>query len=82
MKRVRGTRADLFGRARHRVEERQLIEEYESAVRASLGGSYDDAVAVARSIHAVRGYDEIKSRAIVAWRAEHVGGPLPVPSRR
>ena len=81
-KRLRGTRADVFGYARHRREERQLIEEYESVVRAALGGSYDGAVAVAASAGSIKGYDEIKSRAIAAWRAEHLGAAVPAPAAR
>ena len=69
MRRVRGTKLDVFGMAKHRREERQLIDEYEQVVRSALERPYDDAVAAATSIQSVRGYEEIKSHAIAEWRA-------------
>ena len=74
MRRVRGTPLDLFGRARHRREERQLADEYGTLVAGALDvltpATYDDAVALAASIGSVRGYEDIKSTAIARWRAD------------
>jgi indolepyruvate ferredoxin oxidoreductase len=73
MRRVRGTPLDLFGRARHRREERGLAGEYGALVAGALDAltpaTYDHAVALAASIGSVRGYEDIKSEAIARWRA-------------
>jgi indolepyruvate ferredoxin oxidoreductase len=73
MRRVRGTPLDLFGRARHRREERRLAGEYGALVAGALDAltpaTYDHAVALAASIASVRGYEDIKSEAIARWRA-------------
>ena len=69
-RRVRGTPLDLFGRDRHRREERALVEEYGALVEAALAGPHDEAVALASSIQAVRGYEDIKSEAIARWREQ------------
>ena len=77
LRRVRGTPLDVFGHARHRREERALADEYEALVGAALDRldptGYDDAVALARSVQAIRGYEDIKSEAIARWRAELTG---------
>jgi len=65
---LRGTPLDLFGYARHRREERQMAHEYESLVRSSLPGPYDEALTVATSVQSIKGYDDIKSRTIATWR--------------
>jgi indolepyruvate ferredoxin oxidoreductase len=67
-RRVRGTPLDLFGLAKHRREERSLIDEYEAVVRRALTLPHDEAVHLAESIQAVRGYEDIKSAAIARWR--------------
>lgn len=82
MKRARGTKLDVFGRAAHRREEQALIEDYEALVLAALAGPYDEAVALAASVQSIKGYEDIKSRAIAEWRAAHVGAPVPVPASR
>ena len=72
LRRVRGTPLDLFGLDRHRREERQLATDYgdlvAGAIDALTPASYDDTVALATSIQAVRGYEDIKSEAIARWR--------------
>ena len=77
MRKVRGTAFDPFGRNRHRREERELIEEYEQLVRGALDGlkadTYDDALALARSVQTVKGYEGIKTDALVRWRADVAG---------
>jgi indolepyruvate ferredoxin oxidoreductase len=74
MRKVRGTALDPFGYNRHRREERELIEEYEQLVRGALDGlqadTYDDAVALARSVQTVKGYEDIKTEALARWRAD------------
>ena len=78
MRKVRGTPLDVFGYARHRREERALIDEYEQLVRSALGrvtpDTYDDCVGLAASIQMVKGYEDIKSEAIAQWRAEVAAG--------
>jgi indolepyruvate ferredoxin oxidoreductase len=74
MKRVRGTPFDVFGWDRDRRLERALVREYEQLVGESLTRSpavpYDVLVAIAESATAIKGYAEIKERAVEQWRAE------------
>jgi indolepyruvate ferredoxin oxidoreductase len=78
LRRLRGTPLDPFGPARHRREERRLAGEYGALVAGALDGltaaTYDDAVALARSVEAVRGYEDIKSGAIARWREAVAAG--------
>jgi indolepyruvate ferredoxin oxidoreductase len=68
MKFLRGTPLDLFGYAAHRREERALIGWYKDLVRAAAGHPRAaELVAIPASI---RGYDEIKSRAIAAAKRQ------------
>jgi len=76
-KRLRGTPLDLFGYSRHRREERALADEYEQLVTEAIDTSpYDEAVGLATSVQAIKGYEDIKSKAIERWRAE-VGATHP-----
>jgi indolepyruvate ferredoxin oxidoreductase len=74
LRHVRGTPLDVFGYARHRREEREVAGEYEALMQAALAGlrpdGYDAAVDLARSVQAIKGYEDIKSAAIARWRAE------------
>jgi indolepyruvate ferredoxin oxidoreductase len=74
MRRFRGTPLDVFGYARHRREERHLADEYAGLMRTAIDrltpGTYDQAVELARSVEAIRGYEDIKSAAIERWRTE------------
>ena len=74
MKRVRGTRADLFGYAEVRRTERALVLEYEKAldqlVRTLSDTNLDDAVRIAQLPDQVRGYEHIKMRRVETYRAE------------
>ncbi|WP_278313445.1 indolepyruvate ferredoxin oxidoreductase family protein [Lolliginicoccus levis] len=74
MKRVRGTRLDPFGQTEVRRTERALIDEYIDAIREVLvvldGGNLASAVAIAELPDMVRGYEDIKMRTVVAYRAE------------
>ena len=74
MRRVRGTPLDVFGHARHRREEQAVAQEYHDLVAAALDGltpeTYGAAVDLARSVEAIKGYEDIKSAAIERWRAD------------
>jgi indolepyruvate ferredoxin oxidoreductase len=73
MKRVRGTRLDLFGWDRDRRMERALIEEYEAlmvpALAADPGDGYPRLVELAASALEIKGYGPVKDAAVVHWRA-------------
>jgi indolepyruvate ferredoxin oxidoreductase len=64
MKRLRGTRLDVFGRTEHRRNERRRIEEYERTVLELLDrlddGNHELAVRIASVPELVRGYDSVK----------------------
>jgi indolepyruvate ferredoxin oxidoreductase len=73
MRRLRGTRLDVFGYAAVRREERRLIPWYRGLVQEALDGAgaggYARAVELARLPESIRGYEDIKLRAIAAARA-------------
>ena len=74
MKRLRGTRLDLFGRAEVRRVERALPSEYETGMRAALA-QLTIAVAplvveLAELPDVIRGYEEIKLENVARWREE------------
>ncbi len=74
MRRLRGTRLDLFGRANLRRAERALITEYIDLVEKALAGLTADnraeTVELLRRIDKVRGYENIKMGSIDSYRAE------------
>ncbi|HEY8527677.1 MAG TPA: indolepyruvate ferredoxin oxidoreductase family protein [Acidimicrobiales bacterium] len=74
LRRVRGTPLDLFGYDPHRREERKVARDYAALMEAALTrvtpDTYGDVVDLARSVQAIRGYEDIKSAAIERWRAE------------
>ena len=74
MKRVRGTKADVFGYAEVRKIERAMIPEYERAVDTLLRHldteRLDEAVAIASLPDQVRGYEHIKLRRAATYRDE------------
>lgn len=74
MRRVRGTRADLFGLARHRREERALIDWYTGLLTDALEklrpANHALVVQLAELPGRIRGYDEIKSEAIRRARTD------------
>jgi indolepyruvate ferredoxin oxidoreductase len=90
MKRLRGTRFDVFGWDRDRRTERTLIEDYDRLVREvtdpRLGVAYERKVAVARSVGAIKGYGPVKEAAVERWRNELdlllPPAPAPAPGRR
>ena len=73
-KRLRGTALDPFGRAELRRVERALRDEHWADIGAVAGhlsdGSYDAAVARARAILEVRGYEGVKLASIERYRAD------------
>jgi indolepyruvate ferredoxin oxidoreductase len=64
LRRVRGTPLDVFGKTRHRREERQRIEDYQRQILGLLGQlsdrNYDAAVRIASIPEMIRGYDSVK----------------------
>jgi indolepyruvate ferredoxin oxidoreductase len=72
LKRVRGTAFDVFGRDRDRKMERALIGEYEELARRLCGpdasAPYAERVRLAASVLDVKGYGDIKERAVERWR--------------
>jgi len=93
MRRLRGSRWDLFGYARVRRVERRLIPWYKALVEASLDhldpDGYPVAVEIARLPEEIRGYEELKlnSAKRVKGRAEELakrwtGSSAPVAAIR
>ena len=73
MKRLRGTRADVFGYAHVRKVERELRDHYRALVIDLAGtldaSSYDRAVEIAGLPDLVRGYETVKLRNVEAYVA-------------
>ncbi len=71
---LRGTWADPFGYAKVRRVERELIREYEGVIAEACEllstENHETAVAIAALPDAVRGYEEIKLRNVVMYRAQ------------
>ena len=74
MKKVRGTRFDIFGYTAMRRLERALIGEYCALVEEALGGlspqTYSRAVALAQLPDIIRGYEEFKLKNVARFREE------------
>lgn len=74
LRRLRGTRLDVFGYAQVRRQERALIEEYPRLVRDALMHlTADNAAAIedlVRLTEVIRGYEEIKLARIADFRAK------------
>jgi indolepyruvate ferredoxin oxidoreductase len=72
MRRLRGTKLDLFGYAKVRRVERELIAEYESLVDEALSlltpENHDTALELLELPDVIRGYEEIKLRNVVLFR--------------
>ena len=70
MRRLRGTRFDLFGYTAERRAERALIEDYEALCRELAAGltpdNLDAALALAALPEKIRGFGPIKARAMAA----------------
>ena len=91
MRRLRGTRLDLFGRTAERRMERRLIEEYRETVGEILDrlapANHEAAVALASAPEGIKGFGHVKERNVEAakrragrlaaeFRAA-AGGPAP-----
>lgn len=74
LKKLRGTKADPFGRAEVRKVERALISEYRSALETVLPQVTNTSIASAISIAAlamdVRGFEDLKLKRAATMRAE------------
>ena len=74
MRRVRGSRADIFGYSRMRRLERELIAEYRASVEAALPLLRADTqplvVAIAALPDLIRGYEDVKLANVERYRAE------------
>lgn len=72
MRHVRGTPVDPFGWLPSRREERAIIREYAGQLRGVLPrldhSTYRLAVELAALPQEIKGYEQIKSDAIAAWR--------------
>ena len=75
LKRVRGTRFDLFGYTAERKMERQLIVQYEAAlseIAARLSPeNYAIAVELARQPESIRGFGHVKEKSIEVAQERH-----------
>jgi indolepyruvate ferredoxin oxidoreductase len=74
MRRVRGSRADIFGYSRMRRLERELIAEYRASIEAALPLLRPDTqplvVAIAALPDLIRGYEGVKLANVERYRAE------------
>jgi indolepyruvate ferredoxin oxidoreductase len=74
LRRLRGTALDPFGYAKVRRVERALVAEYRAMVEGTLGDlgpeGHERAVRIARLPDLVRGYEEVKLRAVRRFREE------------
>jgi indolepyruvate ferredoxin oxidoreductase len=69
MRRLRGTKLDLFGYAHLRRVERELITEYVRVVARLSGGRPELAMEIAALPEMVRGYEDIKLESVDRYRA-------------
>ena len=71
---LRGTAADIFGRAEVRRVERELIGEYRALIEKALAGlsseSYEKAAKLAALPDVIRGYEDIKLRNVAKFREQ------------
>jgi indolepyruvate ferredoxin oxidoreductase len=71
---LRGTALNPFGHSAERVQERELIADYEATVETILSGlathNRDAAVALARLPETIRGYGPVKERSVAAAKAK------------
>ncbi|MFT7474118.1 MAG: indolepyruvate ferredoxin oxidoreductase [Verrucomicrobiales bacterium] len=73
-KRLRGTRADVFGRTEHRRMERELAPEFVLAIERIMAhlstANLDEAVRIAALPDQVRGFEDLKTRRAAEYRVE------------
>jgi indolepyruvate ferredoxin oxidoreductase len=81
LRRLRGTRLDVFGYTRVRRLERALIAEYRQVIDAVLGGLTPETLARAVQIAAlpdlVRGYEQVKLDSVARYRSQLSGLGMP-----
>lgn len=74
LRRLRGTRLDLFGLTAERRLERRLIEEFEGTIDALLPSlsaeNVDEAIAIVKLYMEIRGYGPVKEEAAAKVRAD------------
>ena len=74
MRRLRGTPFDLFGYAKVRGLERQLIEEYRTLMEAELDAltpdTYERATELAQLPDVIRGYEDVKLASVERFREQ------------
>ena len=74
MRRLRGTRLDVFGYAKVRRVERELIAEYRALMEAELDAltpdSYERALQLARLPDRIRGYEDVKLAGVERFREQ------------
>jgi indolepyruvate ferredoxin oxidoreductase len=74
MRVIRGTPLNLFGYAKVRRVERQLIREYRQLIESLLTDLNEENYAIAAQIAAlpdmIRGYEEIKLRSVAEFRGK------------
>ena len=90
MRRLRGSRADIFGYSRTRRLERQLIADYRGSVEAGLArlrpDTADLVVAIAALPDMIRGYEQVKLASVLRYQAEveslgaELSAAAPVPA--
>jgi indolepyruvate ferredoxin oxidoreductase len=90
MRRLRGSRADIFGYSRTRRLERKLIADYRGSVEAGLmrlrPDTADLVVAIAALPDMIRGYEQIKLANVLRYQAEveslgaELSAAAPVPA--
>ncbi|MFJ4815028.1 indolepyruvate ferredoxin oxidoreductase family protein [Streptomyces sp. NPDC088801] len=77
LRRVRGTRLDVFGLQHMRRIERQLVDEYRESINAALGLLNEENLAEVRRLaelpDAVRGYEGVKLANVERYRADKAG---------
>ena len=74
MRRLRGTSVDLFGYAKVRRVERELIAEYRALMEAELDAltptTYERATKLAQLPDVIRGYEDVKLAAVERYREQ------------
>ena len=74
MRRLRGTPLDLFGYAKVRRIERELITEYRTLMEAELDAltpeRYERAVKLAQLPDVIRGYEDVKLAGVARFHEE------------
>ncbi|MDA3648962.1 indolepyruvate ferredoxin oxidoreductase family protein [Saccharopolyspora indica] len=70
MRKVRGTRLDLFGYAKVRRVERELVEQYRGVVERAVAADHPALLELAELPDVIRGYEEIKLANVETYRAK------------